>query len=123
MLNHNNHFLFAAVNCTIEELRSIEWGSCNGNVTLEADPVAFVSSKSLVLTRLNSTDSSNSTISYNLCVFPPEFRHIELIGCAHNGTEVAIEVDWKWHGLTNISVFVYGQTFMGCARTSIIVAS
>ena len=92
-------------------------------MTLEADPVAAVHSESSVLIRLNSTDSDNSTISYNLCIFPPKLSHTELIGCAHNGTEVAIEVDWKWHGLTNISVFVYEQSFMGCARTSINVAS
>ena len=117
-------FLLSTVNCTVLELLSIGYGSCNGNVTLEADPVAFVQSKSSVLTHVNSSESS-TTLRYDLCVFPRIFRHTELIGCTHNDTEVVIEVDWKWSGLTNISVFIFGEnnTFMGCARTSINVAS
>ena len=116
-------FLLSTANCTFLELVTIAFGSCNSNVTLEADPVAFVHSMSSVLIRVNSSDS-NETLGYNLCIFPQKFRHTELIGCTHNNTEVAIDVDWKSAGLTNISVFISRETgaFMGCARTSINVA-
>ena len=116
-------FYISTVNCTFREVVSRLFNLCNGNVTLEADPVAFVKSQSSVVTRINSSDS-NETFSYNLCIFPPNIFQTEYIGCTQNSSEVAIEVDWRLYGLTNISVFVFeGTTFMGCAKTSINVAS
>ena len=115
-------FLFT-VNCTLQEFVSIAFDLCNGNVTLEADPVAVYQSKSSVIARVNSSDI-NTTLLYNVCIFPPKIRDIELIACFHNNTEVAIDVDWKNPGPTNISVFVYEEeeVFVGCARTSTFVA-
>ena len=117
---HSTHRIYIfTVNCTFQEMVN----SCNGSVTLEADPVAFIHSQSSVITRVNSSDS-NETLSYNLCIIPPKFLHTELIGCTHNGTEVAIDVDWKRAGVTIVSVFIYdeGKSFMGCARTNITIA-